>query len=846
MPARRTAPEVSSPGAVEAHRVIRQANAERLARPGSSYAQTQEPFVTPGLLGDAASYDAPAPVSSVYTAAKAGMLTATPPHAPTFSVAQYGDDAAVGALLEGIDAVEARVSALECKAALKGLRPIKALLWDMDGVLADVSQSYRAAIILAAKSFGVVVTGEDIGAAKAAGNANNDWVLTHRLVSEKMAAQGRPASHVPSLDAVTEAFEKVYQGGLWKTESLLVDPKLIAALAARYPMAIVTGRPRKPDAERFLEHYKLSQYFKAMVCMGETPKPKPDPAPCNVMLKALGVAGGSDVLMIGDTVDDIHSAIGAKCTGLGVPAPGHDIAADRKLLASAGATAVLTEGLPELAVLLDGADPAAKPQPGSTGYAWSVKISQGTGRGRPWSLRITPASGGGGGAGGGGRSDAERMAALLAGIAECEERLKALEKKKRAAGGGGGGNAAAAAAAAGPAAPAFFPPDMHWLRFGNCTGGAGFTTDATYTPPPEKPPQPAPEKAASADSSAKKKGAKKKKELTKEEKQELTKKGKQQKKKARVWTEEEKAAARAKAGAGKPEGKAQGEAQGKSPKPDGQPKQAAAKSSQPAKAETVAPAGGYSEAYSWVAVDLPVGSMEMPAVPVRASVAGSASIAAGAGGRPEATPAANEYVATDTQRKDAAPAAKQAAPKAAQKSDSAAADAAAARKARVEKLAPAPAPSPAAKGDAGEAARLAREIAQEQVAGWVEKQDAAAAGDAAFAASEKHLTPAPLGRAGVAVYDAPQPSAQTYSAAPKGMLSDTPANTLSASTAASGGGLAALVPGSKPKPSPLLSLLKGGASAAPDAGESSPEWVMVPPAERCDPVACDIETKLRR
>ena len=97
-----------------------------------------------------------------------------------------------------------------------------------------------------------------------------------------------------------------------------------------------------------------------------------------------------------------------------------------------------------------------------------------------------------------------------------------------------------------------------------------------------------------------------------------------------MWTEEEKAAARAKAGAGKPEGEAEGKPEGKSPKPDGQPKQAAAKSSQPAKAETVAPAGGYSEAYSWVAVDLPVGSMEMPAVPVRASVAGSAHSGSGA------------------------------------------------------------------------------------------------------------------------------------------------------------------------------------------------------------------------
>lgn len=52
----------------------------------------------------------------------------------------------------------------------------KAILFDMDGVLAEVSQSYRTAIILTAEKFNVFVTAQDIEAEKRKGNANNDWV----------------------------------------------------------------------------------------------------------------------------------------------------------------------------------------------------------------------------------------------------------------------------------------------------------------------------------------------------------------------------------------------------------------------------------------------------------------------------------------------------------------------------------------------------------------------------------------------------------------------------------------------------------------------------------------------
>ncbi len=144
---------------------------------------------------------------------------------------------------------------------------IEGILFDMDGVLADVSASYRQAIILtgarahihdttrhtsavadgglwsAAKSFGVEVSGEDVAKAKAAGDANNDWKLTHRLIE-----QAKPADQVvPSLDEVTAKFEEYYQGtpenaGLWTTEKLIIDKSLLEKLSAKHPLGIVTGK----------------------------------------------------------------------------------------------------------------------------------------------------------------------------------------------------------------------------------------------------------------------------------------------------------------------------------------------------------------------------------------------------------------------------------------------------------------------------------------------------------------------------------------------------------------------------------------------------------------------------
>ena len=241
--------------------------------------------------------------------------------------------------------------------------PVLALLLDMDGVLADVSQSYRTAIIQTAASFGVEITNEHITALKNLGNANNDWDVTHRLINKPDV----------SLQLVTDRFQSLYlgkdgKGGLRERERLLLDVGLLAELSAMCKLAIVTGRPRD-DAEYFLHHHNIAQYFTWLTCMEDAPlKPKPDPVllalqklnliPSSVnsssstsasySLSSPSRFNGGVVYMVGDTPDDVRATVTANILSpvpviaLGIPPPGDkQRGATTDALYAAGAARVL-------------------------------------------------------------------------------------------------------------------------------------------------------------------------------------------------------------------------------------------------------------------------------------------------------------------------------------------------------------------------------------------------------------------------------------------------------------------------------------------------------------------------
>eukprot|EP01006_Ploeotia_vitrea_P035425 TRINITY_DN65875_c12_g6_i1.p1 TRINITY_DN65875_c12_g6~~TRINITY_DN65875_c12_g6_i1.p1 ORF type:complete len:538 (+),score=276.50 TRINITY_DN65875_c12_g6_i1:2-1615(+) len=238
-------------------------------------------------------------------------------------------------------------------ALLSQLGQPQAILFDMDGVLADVSKSYRQAIVATAADYGVTVTPENITAMKHRGDANNDWVVTRRLI---LADPSHNKSMDTSLDAITEHFERHYKV-LRDTERLIPTHKLLAALAKRYPLAVVTGRPRQ-DAEYFLRVAGIAQYFTTGVCMEDGPA-KPDPTVVLIALSRLGIRSAARrdqyTVMIGDTPDDIRAAVAAQCgvVPIGLP-PAHETDA-ASVLYRVGAAHVLRD-IEDLGVLfaLDG------------------------------------------------------------------------------------------------------------------------------------------------------------------------------------------------------------------------------------------------------------------------------------------------------------------------------------------------------------------------------------------------------------------------------------------------------------------------------------------------------------
>ena len=137
-----------------------------------------------------------------------------------------------------------------------------AVLFDMDGVLVNVAASYRAAIVRTAARWGVTVTDDDIEAAKARGNANNDWALTLALItSAGVTTASGSATVPPTMDSVTAAFEELYQGteavqGLKLLEEPLLSTGQLREVKRRCggKVGVVTGRPWR-DAHEAIARY---------------------------------------------------------------------------------------------------------------------------------------------------------------------------------------------------------------------------------------------------------------------------------------------------------------------------------------------------------------------------------------------------------------------------------------------------------------------------------------------------------------------------------------------------------------------------------------------------------------
>ncbi len=117
------------------------------------------------------------------------------------------------------------------------------LVFDMDGVLVDVTESYRETIARTVEHFtGQRPTHERVQELKNAGGWNDDWKLSHHMVRE--------ASIDAAFDDVKGHFQNLFLGsgedGLMLREQWIARPGTLEKSKRAIPFRALHRTPRKP------------------------------------------------------------------------------------------------------------------------------------------------------------------------------------------------------------------------------------------------------------------------------------------------------------------------------------------------------------------------------------------------------------------------------------------------------------------------------------------------------------------------------------------------------------------------------------------------------------------------
>lgn len=281
---------------------------------------------------------------------------------------------------------------------------VDTVVLDIDGVLLEVADSYRQAVVDSVERvYGETVDREALQAFKDAGGFNNDWLVTDAVAlyvlagqagyeadietfTDAIAAHGGGlegaeatlASELPngSFESVVEewdpeelraVFQALYLGadlyreledgeppfetpGYIHDEPVLVDPETLDALTDRYNVGVVTGRPAA-EATIALDRAGLDVDDAHRFTMDNWEQGKPHP---HALVTLAERFDSQSLVFVGDTLDDIETAVnadsedeGTTYEGIGVLTGGLTGESGREKFREAGAAAVL-ESINEL------------------------------------------------------------------------------------------------------------------------------------------------------------------------------------------------------------------------------------------------------------------------------------------------------------------------------------------------------------------------------------------------------------------------------------------------------------------------------------------------------------------
>ncbi|NIB98408.1 TIGR01548 family HAD-type hydrolase [Halobacterium sp. R2-5] len=240
---------------------------------------------------------------------------------------------------------------------------VDAVVLDVDGVLVDVADSYRRAIVDAVERvYGETIEKAAVQQFKDAGGFNNDWKVTDAaalfVLARREGYDGDVAAFTDEIaerggglagaeetveagldpeavervraewdpDRLREVFQQLYLGaeryeelegeepdlageaGYINDEPVIVTPETVDALTSEFPVCVLTGRP-EAEAEIALDRVGLEVPAERRFTMDDWEEGKPHP---RALVALAERTGAESVAFVGDTLDDIETAVNAR------------------------------------------------------------------------------------------------------------------------------------------------------------------------------------------------------------------------------------------------------------------------------------------------------------------------------------------------------------------------------------------------------------------------------------------------------------------------------------------------------------------------------------------------------
>ena len=205
------------------------------------------------------------------------------------------------------------------------MKNIGLILFDIDGVIRSVENSYRLSLKKTVHKFsGWEPSYMDIDNAKNEGIWNNDWDLSLEFI-KRFKEKENSNLEIPPRVEIVKCFEEFYFGGdpdkdskYWtgfiKNEELLVDKNFFDLLKSNGIIwGFVSGA--ESASAKFVLEKRLGLKSPPLISMGDAPD-KPNPKGfINLSKKLLGDKLGASnfpIAYVGDTIADINTVVNAR------------------------------------------------------------------------------------------------------------------------------------------------------------------------------------------------------------------------------------------------------------------------------------------------------------------------------------------------------------------------------------------------------------------------------------------------------------------------------------------------------------------------------------------------------